>query len=71
MLLLAVTTGCTPDVTEIRNVGIKQYQAGRQYRIDGHLPAGPELAPNDAVSNYYMGLHYKRMRGPASSAKAT
>lgn len=57
--LLAATTGCTPDVTDIRNVGIKQYQAGLQIESMATFRRALELAPNDAVSNYYMGLHYK------------
>lgn len=57
--LLGAMTGCTPDVTEIRNVGIKQYQADRQIESMATFRRALKLAPNDAVSNYYMGLHYK------------
>ncbi|MGQ9650327.1 MAG: tetratricopeptide repeat protein [Phycisphaerae bacterium] len=57
--LVVVMTGCTPDVTDIRNVGIKQYQAGLQIESMATFRRALDLAPNDAVSNYYMGLHYK------------
>ena len=59
VLLLTAANGCTPDVTEIRNVGIKQYQAGMRIESMATFRRALELAPSDAVSNYYMGLHYK------------
>jgi tetratricopeptide (TPR) repeat protein len=59
VLLLTVTNGCTPDVTEIRNAGIKQYQAGMRIQSLTTFRRVLELAPSDAVGNYYMGLHYK------------
>ncbi len=61
VLLLIVTNGCTPDVTEIRNAGIKQYQAGEQIESMTTFRRVLDLAPSDAVGNYYMGLHYKHL----------
>jgi tetratricopeptide (TPR) repeat protein len=58
-LLLAAVSGCTPDVTEIRDAGIKQYQAGQRIQSMATFRTALNLAPNDAVSNYYMGLHYR------------
>lgn len=56
---VAGATGCTPDVTDIRNAGIKQYQAGQRIQSMATFRYALELAPNDAVSNYYMGMLYR------------
>jgi tetratricopeptide (TPR) repeat protein len=57
--LVAGAVGCTPDVTEIRDVGIKQYQAGQRIKSMATFRTALNMAPNDAVSNYYMGLLYR------------
>lgn len=63
VLLVAGMPGCTPDVTEIRDAGIKQYQAGQRIQSMATFRTALNLAPNDAVSNYYMGLHYRDRAG--------
>jgi tetratricopeptide (TPR) repeat protein len=59
MVVLAILPGCTPDVKDIRNRGIEQYQGGQRIQAMATFRYALELAPNDAVSNYYMGLNYK------------
>jgi tetratricopeptide (TPR) repeat protein len=56
---LMVAAGCTPDVKDIREAGIQQYQQQRYLDSMATFRYALELAPNDALSNYYMGLNYR------------
>lgn len=59
--VLAAMTGCTPDVKEIREAGIQQYQQQKYLDSMATLRESLYLAPNDSLSNYYMGLNYRRI----------
>jgi tetratricopeptide (TPR) repeat protein len=60
-VVLVALVGCTPDVKEIREQGIREYQ--QQKYLDSMTTLRESLyqAPNDALSNYYMGLNYRRI----------
>lgn len=54
-------SGCAENVKDVRNEGVEQYR-GRQY-IESMATLRYALAknPNDAESNYYMGLNYRAL----------
>lgn len=60
-VLAAAWTGCTPEVKDLRRVGIEQFR-NRQY-VESMATLGEvlELSPNDAQGNYFMGLNYRAL----------
>ncbi len=51
--------GCTPDVKDIRIAGIEQYRNHQYVESMATMRHALDLSPNDAQSNYYMGLNYR------------
>jgi tetratricopeptide (TPR) repeat protein len=51
--------GCTADVKDIRAEGIEQFRSRQYVESMATLRHGLDLNPNDAQSNYYMGLNYQ------------
>lgn len=51
--------GCTPDVKDMRAEGIDQYRCKQHVESMATFRHVLELSPNDAQSNYYMGLNYR------------
>jgi tetratricopeptide (TPR) repeat protein len=51
--------GCTPDVKDMRADGVEQYRAKQHVESMATFRHVLELSPNDAQSNYYMGLNYR------------
>jgi tetratricopeptide (TPR) repeat protein len=60
-LTAVVLAGCTPDVSEIREVGIEQYRNHQYYESMATMRHTLDLSPSDAQANYYMGLNYRVM----------
>jgi len=64
LLLMTVGTlllGCTPDISEIRELGIQQYRDNQYYESMATMRHALDLSPSDAQANYYMGLNYRVM----------
>lgn len=59
IVLTAVVVGCTPDVREERAFGVSLYQSQRHVEAMATFRHCIEQRPNDAESNYYMGLCYR------------
>lgn len=59
LFLAGILVGCTPDVSKERKAGIAMYE--EQRHIDAQATFRHCLAqrPNDAESNFYMGLCYR------------
>lgn len=53
--------GCTPDVSEIREVGIQQYRNREYFDSMATMRHALDLSPSDPQANYYMGLNYRVM----------
>ncbi len=54
-----LAAGCTPNVTKEREYGIRLYQEQRHIEAMAAFRDCLEKRPNDAESNYYMGLCYR------------
>jgi tetratricopeptide (TPR) repeat protein len=76
-VLAAFVLGCAPNVKELRELGIQRYREKQNIQSMAYLREVLEWRPNDAKSNYYMGLNYRQIaerqfqRGnPPAAAKA-
>lgn len=58
---IVLLAGCTPDVSEIREVGIEQYRNKQYYESMATMRHTLDLSPSDPQANYYMGLNYRVM----------
>ncbi len=61
LLAFTVLVGCTPDVSEIREVGVDQYRNHQYFDSMATMRHALDLSPSDPVANYYMGLNYRVM----------
>lgn len=57
--LLAVTAGCAPNITDLRNEGIDLYRDQRYFESMARMREVLQENPSDARANYYMGLNYR------------
>lgn len=56
-----VFTGCAEDVEDIRTAGIDQFRNRQHIESMATLRYALSKNPNDAESNYYMGLNYRAL----------
>jgi tetratricopeptide (TPR) repeat protein len=56
---LSLLAGCTPNVKDMRAEGIEQFRCKQNIESMATFRHILELSPNDAQSNYYMGLNYR------------
>ncbi len=61
LALMVIAAGCAEDVKDLRTEGIQEFR-GRQYvESMATLRYALSREPNDAESNYYMGLNYRAL----------
>lgn len=59
--LVFLAVGCAEDVKDIRTEGIEQFRGHQYIESMASLRYALRKNPNDAESNYYMGLNYRAL----------
>jgi len=59
--LATVVAGCAEDVSDLRTEGIEQFRDRQHVESMATLRYALRKNPNDAESNYYMGLNYRAL----------
>lgn len=56
-----LTVGCTPDTSELRQQGMREFRNRQYIESRATLSHVLELTADDAQANYYMGLNYRAL----------
>lgn len=77
LLMVLGAVACAPDVKDLRVQGVEQYRDRQYIESMATLRYALSQNPNDAMSNYYMGLNYRALaeerfqHGDVNAAKRT